>query len=158
MSDRVLREPTEAEAPLLASLIRAAFAEYQGLFDPPSSAHLETADVIWQKLQAARAVLALVGDTPAGCVFYEVQPDHAYLFRLAVLPAYRRRGLGQALIEYVEARARERGLRCVRLGVRVALPRQRASYERLGYHLIEERRHPGYEQPTYVILEKELGE
>jgi len=58
----------------------------------------------------------------------------------------------------VEARAREQGLQRVRLGVRVALPRQRASYERLGYRLVEARSHPGYEQPTYVILEKDLRE
>ena len=77
-----------------------------------------------------------MGGTPAGCVLYEVNPDHVYLFRLAVLPAHRRQGLGRALVESVEARARERGLRRVRLGVRVALPGQRASYERLGYRFV----------------------
>ena len=28
--------------------------------------------------------------------------------------------------------------------------------ERMGYRLFEERRHAGYDQPTYVLLEKEL--
>jgi len=156
MSDWELREAEEAEASLIASLIRAAFAEYEGQFDPPSGAHAETADAVRQKLQTAQAVLALVGATPAGCVLYEMKPDHVYFFRLAVLPPYRRRGIGGALIGYVEARAQERGLHRVQLGVRVALPRQRSAYERRGYRVIEERCHAGWDQPTYLILEKEL--
>jgi ribosomal protein S18 acetylase RimI-like enzyme len=158
MTDWVLGEASAGDAPLIASLIRAAFAEYRGQLDPPSGAHEETDEAVRRKLQAARAVLARTDGIPVGCVLYEVHPDHVYFFRLAVLPAYRQRGLGRALIGYVEARARERGLERVRLGVRVALPRQRASYERLGYQLVEARSHPGYEQPTYVILEKNLRE
>jgi len=44
----------------------------------------------------------------------------------------------------------------VQLGVRVALPRNRAYYERLGYGFVEARSHDGYSQPTYVFLEKAL--
>ena len=40
--------------------------------------------------------------------------------------------------------------------VRIALQRQRVYYERLGYRLVEYCTHDGYEQPTYVILEKEV--
>ncbi|NJO84461.1 MAG: GNAT family N-acetyltransferase, partial [Blastochloris sp.] len=31
------------------------------------------------------------------------------------------------------------------------------SYERMGYRLVEELAHPGYERPTYVILEKNVS-
>src|SRR5262249_33901056 len=106
--------------------------------------------------RAARAVLARVAGTPAGCVLYEVHPDHVSLSRLAVLPAYRRRGLARALIDSVELRARRRGLPCVRLGVRVALPRQRAYHERLGYHFAEARGQACSGHPTCVILAKHL--
>jgi ribosomal protein S18 acetylase RimI-like enzyme len=92
-----------------------------------------------------------------GCVFYEQREDYVYLGRLAVLPTYRRRGIAHTLIGYVEERARSAGLARVRLGVRTALPQMRASYERMGYRLIEERAHPGYEQPTYVILERDVS-
>ncbi len=76
--------------------------------------------------------------------------------RLAVLPEYRRRGIGRALIEHVESRAQAAGLRRVTLGVRLALPQLRASYEHLGYHLYEMGTHPGYREPTFAVLEKQL--
>src|SRR6266542_2985978 len=50
--------------------------------------------------------------------------------------------------------ARARGRPRVRLGVRVALARLRARYERLGYRVVEEHRHAGYAEPTYVMMEK----
>jgi hypothetical protein len=40
--------------------------------------------------------------------------------------------------------------------VRVALPHLRARYERLGYRVIEQRRHAGYAEPTYLVMEKLL--
>ena len=79
-----------------------------------------------------------------------------YLSRLAVLPAFRRRGLGTALIELVEKRTRARNLTRVYLGVRIALDRQRAYYERLGYRPIGEAAHPGFAQPTYLLMGKGL--
>ena len=109
---------------------------------------------IRQKLTTDRAALASIADQTVACVLYRDEGDHMYFGRLAVLPAYRSRGIAGALIDYVEERARELSLPRVRLGVRVALPRLRAHYERRGYRLIEERRHEGYAEPTYVIMEK----
>jgi tRNA threonylcarbamoyladenosine biosynthesis protein TsaE len=101
----VLREANESDAETLLALIQAAFAEYIGNIDPPSSAPDETIEGIRAKLESAMAVLALVDDTPAGCVFIQVEKEHLYLFRLAVHPGYRRRGIGRSLIEFVEHRA-----------------------------------------------------
>ena len=56
----------------------------------------------------------------------------------------------------VEEKARMLNLKKVRLGVRLALPNLLAYYERRGYRVVEHRRHEGYAQPTYVMLEKLL--
>jgi ribosomal protein S18 acetylase RimI-like enzyme len=152
-----LREATGTDATALVALVQAAFEEHRGRLDPPSGAHDETAETIRQGLESARSVLAFAGEYAAGCVFYRPSEGHLYLFRLAVLPAYRRRGLGRALVEHVEGRARGLGLPRVRLGVRVALPLQRAYYERLGYGAVESASHPGYAEPTYVVMEKQLA-
>lgn len=72
------------------------------------------------------------------------------------MPALRGQGIGAALVAYVERRAVELGLPRVRLAVRVALPFLRAMYERLGYHVAEERRHAGYDVTTFVVMEKDL--
>ena len=163
LNDISLRAATENDIPTIVALIHAAFKEYDGALDPPSGAHKESAENIRHKLTTERAVLALLnpagergGDQAVACVFYRDEGDYMYFGRLAVLPAYRNRGISAMLIAYVEQRARELGLPRVRLGVRVALPHLRARYERLGYRVIEQRSHTGYAEPTYLVMEKLL--
>jgi ribosomal protein S18 acetylase RimI-like enzyme len=156
MTELVLREATEADAEAIVALLHAAFDEYRGRLDPPSGVHQETAETVRRKMATTRVVLVLAGGAAAGCVFYEPGANRLHLGRLAVFPARRRRGCGRRLIEYVEARARELGLPCVRLGVRLALPDLRAYYEREGYRVVEYRAHDGYTAPTYVMLEKDV--
>ncbi len=154
--DLVIAEAAETDAAIITQLLHTAFEEYRGVLDPPSGAHDETVEKVREKMKAAHVVMARCGGVPAGCVFYELDGDALYLSRLAVLPEYRRRGLGQALIAFVESRARALGLTHVRLAVRLALPHLRARYERLGYHLYEMGTHAGYHEPTFVILEKQF--
>ena len=156
LNDISVRAATEADIPTIVALIHAAFKEYDGVIDPPSGAHKESTEKIREKLSTEQAVLALLDAQIVACVFYRDEGDYMYFGRLAVLPAYRNRGISAALISYVEARARELGLRSVRLGVRVALPHLRARYERLGYRVIEQRSHAGYTEPTYLVMEKTL--
>jgi N-acetylglutamate synthase-like GNAT family acetyltransferase len=156
LSDITLRAATEADIPTIVALIHAAFKEYDGVIDPPSGAHKESEEKLRQVMTTERAVLALLGAQALACVLYRVQGDHMYFGRLAVLPAYRNRGISAMLIAYVEQRASELGLPRVRLGVRVALPHLRARYERLGYRVIEQRSHAGYAEPTYLVMEKTL--
>jgi ribosomal protein S18 acetylase RimI-like enzyme len=153
-----LREATEVDAETVASILRAAFEEYRGRLDPPSSAHAETADTVREKMKSAGVILAFADDDEAaGCIFCQPGEGYLYFSRLAVLPAYRRQGLGRVLIEQIEERARAMRLPRVRLGVRIVLDRQRAYYERLGYHVAESASHPGYTEPTYVFMEKETS-
>jgi predicted N-acetyltransferase YhbS len=152
----LLREATDEDIPTLVAVLRAAFEEYRERYDPPSGAHNETVEKVRQKLTTARAVVVEVDRKIVGCVFFQPLVDYMYLGRLAVLPAYRRNGLGQALVAYVETQAKINHLPCVRLGVRIGLQENRAYYERMGYRLIEYKAHEGYTEPTYVILEKSL--
>jgi ribosomal protein S18 acetylase RimI-like enzyme len=151
-----LRQADENEAPLLLEILHAAFEQYRGRLDPPSGVHAETIESIQSKLKTARAVIAFVGDEAAGCVFYEQKGDHLYLGRLSVLPRFRRVGVGRALIDYVEMQAVNLSIPYVQLGVRIALPQLMAYYEKSGYHIVSYETHPGYEQPTYVMMEKNV--
>jgi predicted N-acetyltransferase YhbS len=157
LNDISLREATDADVPTIVGLIHAAFQEYAGVIDPPSGAHKESEEKLREAMQTERAVLALLGEHVLACVLYRPESDRMYFGRLAVLPAYRNRGISAALIAYVEQRARELGLPRVQLGVRVALPHLRARYERLGYNVVEQRSHPGYAEPTYLVMEKLLS-
>ena len=149
-----LVEASENDAPTLLRLMLAAFQEYDGSLDPPSAAHTETIDGVSKRLSAGSAVLATIAGEAAGFAFYQPQGTHLYFSRLSVLPKYRNRGVGGALIDYVERRARESGAAGVRLGVRVQLPHLIARYERAGYAITKYVAHDGYAQPTYVLMEK----
>ena len=154
MGDWLLREAGEADAEALAAVIRAAFEEYRGRLDPPSGALAETAATVREKMRTAQAVVALASQVPVGCAFLRPEEGRLYLFRLAVLPGHRGRGLGRALLAHAEERARALGLPRVRLGVRAALARQIAYYEDLGYRRVGDGTHPGYAGPTYLLLER----
>lgn len=161
MNNFLLREATQDDISSLVSVLQTAFEEYRGRLDPPSGAHTESVEKLRQNLTEASATVAIVDQEIVGCVFHEIRSDeneqnYMYLGRLAVLPAYRRRGLGLALVQYVETLARQLRLSRVRLGVRTQLAENRAYYERQGYRVLEYRSHEGYPEPTYLIMEKEL--
>jgi len=149
-----IRAALPEDAPVLLELMRAAFEEYEGVLSPSSGAHSETVDTVRRKLTAGGAVLALVDEEPAGWAYYEAVGDLLYFGRLSVLPRFRNRGIGRALLDEVERRARDTGAAGVRLGVRLQLPHLVERYQRLGYQVTEYRTHQGYTTPTYVFMEK----
>ncbi len=101
-------------------------------------------------------MIAFLGPEAVGCVFYWLEDTQIYLGRLAVLPQHRKRGVARALIGYVEQRARLRGIPRVQLGTRIILARLRAYYAQLGYREVRFAAHEGYNEPTYVVMEKEV--
>ncbi|MEW6737631.1 MAG: GNAT family N-acetyltransferase [Acidobacteriota bacterium] len=152
----MLQEATTKDAPAILAVMQAAFEEYRGKLDPPSGVHKENLESVLEKLQSSQVVLAIVEETVAGSVFYEIKDGYLHFGRLAVLPEFRRAGIGRALISYLEAKARELALPGVRLGVRIVLDQLHTYYQRLGYRVIEYRSHQGYSDPTYLIMEKLL--
>jgi predicted N-acetyltransferase YhbS len=156
MPEITLRDATEGDIPAIVAITQAAFGEYEGLLDPPSSVRDETPEKVRAKLREGVTVLALHDDVPVGAVYFSPRGEYAYMGRLSVLPAQRGQGIGAALVAHVEERARALGLAYMELGVRVALPHLIAMYTRLGYHIAEERRHPGYSVTTFVMMHKRL--
>jgi GNAT superfamily N-acetyltransferase len=149
-----LREADASDAPVLARLLHEAFEEFRGRLDPPSTAHGKTAEAVVRELEGGGALLAEVQGAPVGCVFFHPKEDHVYLDRLAVLPAHRGAGVAAAMMDAVEAAAVERG--AVRLSVRLALTDQQRYYARRGYLFHAHGTHAGYDEPTFLVLQKLL--
>ena len=133
-----LRRATDADAPAVLVLQQEANAPYRHRPGGPIGPFTDTVEGTRVVMTKVPVMLAITEGVVAGCVFYAIEGDHCFLFRLAVLPAHQRCGIGRALIAHVETRAGELGLPCVRLGVRKAMPENRGYYERLGYRVIEE--------------------
>ena len=63
----------------------------------------------------------------------EPQREYAYVSDLVVLPAWRRRGIGRALLQRAEAYARSVGMDAIGIGVMAANRDARALYDAAGY-------------------------
>lgn len=154
-----VRPAGPADIEVLLSTILAAFAEYRGQLTPPSGAHAESAASLQHLFDAGEmAALALVHGEPAGCVFLARYGAEMYAHRLAVLPAWRKHGIGQALMLHVKEQALAAGCRYTRVAVRLALPGNIDFFTRLGYRTILASSHPGFEAPTFVHMTHELAE
>ena len=152
----VIRPATPAEAERLLDVMRRAFAEYRGVLTPESSVFVETASVIAEKFAAGGGFLAVENERPIGCIIAEAKGEHGYLGRLAVEPAARRRGLARRLMLTGEDFIRDRGLKSVEVQVRIVLAGNIALFQSLGYRETVRLCHPGYVQPTCLVMEKSL--
>lgn len=151
-----LRGATGDDIPALARVIALAFEEHRGKLTPPSSSLKKSPEAVRQELQNAKAIVAIKDDKMIGCVFYSLKDDFVYLAHLAVLPDYRGLGIAKALMRAVERNALKQSYTKIRLSVRLALEETRAFYEHLGYTFYNYGAHPGFDKPTYVMLEKRL--
>ena len=73
------------------------------------------------------------GRRPVGFVVLVEHPDHLLLENVAVHPAHQGRGIGRALLDHAETRARELGLSRVRLYTHETMTENLALYRARGY-------------------------
>lgn len=154
VSDLKFRPLEDEDVAAAAALVRAAFAEQGVETDPPSSAHKESAASIARKLFEGGGMGAWAEDELLGLVLWSPDGDTLYLGRLAVHPHGRGRGLARRLLALAEAEARRLGFAKTRLRVRLALPANRRLFAALGYVEAGTGAHPGYDRPTFVVMEK----
>ncbi len=119
-----IRACTRGDVDTLVGTIRGAFrdvAERFGLTEQNCPRHPSNCRADWVEKDMDRGVNYYVLETSgqvAGSVALEyVRPGLCNLERLAVLPEYRKRGYGRALVDHVFAEARKLGCNTVRIGV-----------------------------------------
>jgi ribosomal protein S18 acetylase RimI-like enzyme len=152
-----LRALRGEDADAAAEVIRQAFAAQSAATDPPSSALRETVGSVAAHLAEGGGAAVEADARLVGLVLWAVRDDGLYLGRLAVLPPWRGRGAARALIGEGETEARRRGLRRLRLRVRLALEENRRLFLACGFKESERGVHPGYAEATYLVMEKALG-
>src|SRR6476660_6734580 len=97
-----IRNATLEDAEAVHAVVQAAFEEYRGALPVSVGALDESVEDVQKAISEGQVVLALQRGKAVGTVRYELKPDLLYVGRLAVLPAYRGRGVGAALMDYVE--------------------------------------------------------
>lgn len=143
-------------AAVVRDLMRAAFSEYDAVLTVPSSSMWESVEDVAGHIAEGGAVLARVGAEAVGSGRYALRDDHVYIGRLSVLPAYRGRGIGAAMMLAMEQRAVAEGRTEARISVRTLLPKNIELYERLGYVVTTRYQHERGNE-IIVDLAKPLG-
>ncbi|TGQ88127.1 GNAT family N-acetyltransferase [Mesorhizobium sp. M8A.F.Ca.ET.161.01.1.1] len=134
-----------------------AFAFMDGIIDPPSSAHLLTADALRTKALRETGFLALDGDRIVGCVFALERADGLYVGKLAVAPDRQGHGIGRRLMQAAEDLARSRGKAAIELETRIELTTNLAAFARLGFRETGRTAHDGYDRPTSITMRKTIS-
>jgi ribosomal protein S18 acetylase RimI-like enzyme len=125
--------------------------------DPPSSVLKETAADFAARLSNETCFIIEADGELIASMFCALNDDALYIGRLAVAPAYRRRGIANALMDVAKDEARRRGCKRITLGARIALPGNVALFRRHGFAIVRETCHPGFTSPTSYDMELTLG-
>ena len=151
MSDLEFRRAGEDDAERVRELTVTAYAKWVpviGRRPKPMNADYEHA------VRAHVIELAYLDGELAGVIEIIPAKDHLLLENLAVAPAHQKRGLGRRLMARVEALARARGLKLVRLYTNKAFATNLDFYRRLGYAI--EREEP-FKEGFTVYFAKAIG-
>ncbi|MGI9395057.1 MAG: GNAT family N-acetyltransferase [Boseongicola sp.] len=146
--------PGFADWSALHALLVEAFAEMDGRIDPPSSLKRMTPEMLAEKANSEVLLLTFSGEELIGCGFGAPKADALHLSKLAVLPAYRGRGVLRRMIERFAEAANVCGLRALTLQTRIELTKNHSIFKALGFKETSEARHPGYNRTTSLIFRK----
>ena len=150
-----LADATQAE--LVLRLAKEAFEEFRHSLVPPPGILAETVADVARYIETSGAVLAWDGEAAVGSARFHLERDHLYIGRVAVPPAFRRRGIATEIMRFLEEHARSLGFLETRVEVRQALPGNVALYESLGYIPISVQPHPRVPSAMTVKMAKRIG-
>ena len=135
-----IRPCTREDTAALVETIRGAFrdvAERFGLTEQNCPRHASNCTAGWIEQDMDRGVAYFLLETDgqaAGSVALErARPDVVYLERLAVLPRFRGRGFGKALVARALSEARAMGAQSVGIGVIAGEAGLKDWYRRFGF-------------------------
>lgn len=146
------------DASAVAALVRAAFANQPVSLDPPPSALRLSSDDVVANLRDGGGAVAEIAGRITGSIMWVPREDAFYIARLAVDPEQRRLGIAGALLVRAEEAARAAPVRHLILETRLALVGNRRLFAAHGYREVSRSAHPGYTEPTSVLMEKRLAD
>jgi ribosomal protein S18 acetylase RimI-like enzyme len=150
-----LQPLTAGDVQSVLDLLRAAFASTEVPLDPPPGALRETADSLETQILSGGGAGAISGKRMIGSVLWIVV-DGLYISRLAVLPQWRRCGIGSALLAACEDEARRHGQRRLHLETRLVLAGNLRLFARFGYREFARLPPDGDPGKTLIKLEKRI--
>lgn len=156
MKEIEIRAATADDAERLAALIAAAFADVAERFgltraNCPGHTSFITADEVRRGMGFGnRYFMAFCDGALCGAIALRLPKDGISIVeKVAVLPPFRRRGIGWRLVEHVFAEARRCGVSAAEIGIIAEHTELRAWYERFGFRVTRRTR---YEHLPFEVL------
>jgi GNAT superfamily N-acetyltransferase len=155
-TDLTLRDASDADAPLLAALITAAY-RVEDFF--VTGDRIDTDEVL-ERMRHGRFLVLEDGGALAGCVYVRVNGDTGYFGLLSTDPSRQRQGIGARLIAAAEEACRAAG--CGEMEIEVVNLRTELPpfYRRLGYSERGVRPFPDADRATrgchFIVMRKPL--
>jgi ribosomal protein S18 acetylase RimI-like enzyme len=140
------RRARPADAPAVAALVHAAYQHYVeriGITPGPMTDDYE------QVIRDYQVTVAEQDAAIAGVLVLRITEEGFLIDNVAVQPAHRGRGVGRALLELAEAKARRSGFGSVYLYTHVKMTENLALYSKIGY-VEYDRRHQGGFSRAYM--------
>lgn len=135
----VVRFATVDEAPEIASVLQATFAEFEPYYTPGGfSATSLTTDLVLSRWNDGPVWVAIDSKVIVGTVAAKPVEDSLYVRSMAVIPASQGRGVGRLLMQEVEGHARSNGLRRLYLNTTHFFDAAIRLYEGFGFARIDE--------------------
>ncbi len=135
-----IRDANEADKDVLVALIREAFRDVAEKFsltveNCPKFAGFNAKERVEGDFEKGLKYYILEEDGRAcGCIALEkAGPDKCYLGRLAVLPEYRNKGFGLALVNHLFEQAKTMDLRRVEIGIISKHRKLKKWYKKFGF-------------------------
>ena len=150
-----IRPLRSADAAAVTALVHAAFSDMEVPLDPPPTALGETEGSIADRIAVGDGVCAELAGVLVASILWAID-DGLHVARLAVHPAWRRRGIARDLLACADRAARGLQIWRLHLETRLVLTGNLRLFARCGYR--ECARDPADADPqiTLVRLEKHL--
>lgn len=141
----------------ILTLIQNSFAYMHDVVDPPSSMHRLTTEGLIAHARDVGEVWVFDEDGPRACMVLTPKADALYLGKVAIAPAYRRRGLARMLVDKAGERALALGYSALELQVRIELIDNHRAFAAMGFVKTGETAHEGYDRSTSITMRKSLS-
>ncbi len=143
----------------VARLLVEAFEPFREEYTPGGFADTTaTVEVVRERLAMAKIWLAYQGGEAVGTVTAIPEADRVYIRSMAVTPRAQGRGVGQRLLDVLEADARARGFTKLYLYTTFVLPAAQPLYEKNGFVVTRETAPEEWHDMAGVEMEKELND
>ena len=158
VSEPEIRFATPQESEAVADLIYEAFRPFENEYTPGAFEYTTPkVEEVRRRFEEVPIWIAEIDGEAVGTVSGMPDGDRFYVRSMAIRPSVQKAGIGQKLLEALEAHARENGFEKLYLYTTHVLPGAKRLYEKNGFYVLRETAPEEWHDMGGLEMEKELS-